>query len=304
MPKNSTGYDAWANPNNYTIESIDPKFENVSSSIVKLDENNQIRLSFSLESEKEYYIQRSFDLKHWDFIQSNIFQATNTTVLDSKLIFDEQQQKKALVPTENIGNDWIQLNYDDSNWLEVESVSADGTLVGGGVGFARSGTRVDPFDPYIALDLEEQMFRINASVYIRIPFTVDNLSEIRSLILAARTDDGFIAWINGDKVQSFNAPDEPQWDSEATASNSDLIAMTLKEFSLDDHIDKLRVGQNIIAIQALNKGKSGSDFLFSCNLLVKKIIKSVNSDFSIDYPLINPTNQNQLPSQFYRVISQ
>ncbi|MED5458266.1 MAG: hypothetical protein VX428_12230, partial [Verrucomicrobiota bacterium] len=166
------------------------------------------------------------------------------------------------------------------------------------------GTRVDPFDPYIALDLEEQMYRSNASVYIRIPFTIDDLSEIDSLILAARTDDGFVAWLNGNKVQSFKAPDEPQWDSEATASNSDLIAMTLKEFSLDDHIDKLRVGQNIITIQALNKGKSGSDFLFSCNLLVKKIIKSVNSDLSIDYPLINPTNQNQLRSQFYRVISQ
>ena len=42
-------------------------------------------------------------------------------------IFDEQQQKKALVPTEDIENDWIQLNYDDSNWLDVESVSEDGT---------------------------------------------------------------------------------------------------------------------------------------------------------------------------------
>ena len=89
-----------------------------------------------------------------------------------------------------------------------------------------------------------------------------------------------------------------------TASNYDSIAQNLKEFSLDDHIDKLRVGQNIITIQALNKGKSGSDFLFSCNLLVKRIVKSDNPDFSIDYPLINPTNQNQLHSQFYRVISQ
>ena len=313
VPKNSTGYGAWANPNNYTIESIDPKFENVDCSIIKLKDNENIRLSFSLESEKEYYIQRSFDLKHWDFIRSNIFQTTDTpdiTVIDSKLIFDEQQQKKALVPTEDIGNDWIQLNYDDSNWLDVESVSEDGTLVGGGVGFARSGTRVDPFDPYIALDLEEQMYGTNASVYIRIPFTIDDLSEIDSLILAARTDDGFVAWLNGNKVQSFKAPDEPQWDSGATASNSDSIAQNLKEFSLDDHIDKLRVGQNIITIQALNKGKSGSDFLFSCNLLVKRIVKSdnpdfsINSDFSIDYPLINPTNQNQLRSQFYRVISQ
>ena len=189
------------------------------SSIVKLMRIIKIAF-FHSESKKEYYIQRSFDLKQWDFIQSIIFQTTDITVLDSKLIFDEQQQKKALVPTENIGNDWIQLNYDDSNWLEVESVSAGWDLVGGGVGFARSGTRVDPFDPYIALDLEEQMYRSNASVYIRIPFTIDDLSEIGSLILAARTDDGFVAWINGDKVQSFNALNEPQWDSEVTATHS------------------------------------------------------------------------------------
>ena len=122
-----------------------------------------------------------------------------------------------------------------------------------------------PFDP-VRLDLEEQMYRTNASVYIRIPFTIDDLSEIGSLILAARTDDGFVAWINGDKVQSFNAPNEPQWDSEATATHSESIAITLKEFSLDDHIDKIRVGQNIIAIQALNKGKS--EVLIFCSPVI------------------------------------
>ena len=298
VPKGAIGYDDWDNSEGYIIKSINAEFEYVDCSIIKLKDNENIRLSFSGESEKEYFIQRSCDLEHWEILEGNI-----QHVVKSKLIFDEQQQKKALVPTEDIGNDWIQLNYDDSNWLDVESVSEDGTLVGGGVGFARSGTRVDPFDPYIALDLEEQMYRTNASVYIRIPFTIDDLSEIDSLILAARTDDGFVAWLNGNKVQSFKAPDEPQWDSGATASNSDSIAQNLREFSLDDHIDKLRVGENIIAIQALNVIKSSRDFLFSCNLLVKRII-NVNSDFSIDYPLINPTNQNQLRSQFYRVISQ
>ena len=74
--------------------------------------------------------------------------------------------------------------------------------------------------------------------------------------------------------------DEPQWDSEATASNSDSIAQIMREYPLDDHIDKLRVGQNIIAIQALNKGKSGSDFLFSCQLGTQQVPKI----FSIDYP--------------------
>jgi len=255
---------------------------------IKLMSDNMVRI-FLPNGLEDFFIQSSTDIKNWKTISGSL--SSKSFAFNNRIyLFEEKQHKKAFVPSEDIGNDWIQLNYDDSNWLDVESVSEDGTLVGGGVGFARSGTRVDPFDPYIALDLEEQMWRINASVYIRIPFTVDNLSEIRSLILAARTDDGFIAWINGDKVQSFNAPDEPQWDSEATASNSDSIAMKLKEFSLDDHIDKLRVGENIIAIQALNREASGLDFLFSCVLGMHK-----KDYFSIDYPIT-------IPTKFYRAI--
>ena len=183
------------------------------------------------------------------------------------MLVAEDQVKKAIVPTEDIGNSWINLDYDDSSWMDVEKLAEDGfTTVRGGVGFARSGTRVDPFDPFIALDLEEQMYRTNASVYLRIPFTVEDLSEFKSLVLGARTDDGFVAWLNGELVQSFKAPDPVQWDSEATASNSDSIAQTMKDYSLNQHLNKLKVGQNILAIQALNKGKSGSDFLFSCQL--------------------------------------
>ena len=264
---------------------------------IKLMSDNKVRI-FLPNGLGDFFIQSSTDLQNWKTISGSLSSESFFSFNNLNYIFEEKHQKKALVPTEDIGNDWMQLNYDDSNWLDVESVSEDGSLLRGGVGFARTGTREDPFDPYIALDLEEQMYRTNASVYIRIPFTIDDLSEVNSLTLEARTDDGFVAWINGDKVQSFNAPDEPQWDSEATASHSEIIAITLKEFFLGDHIDKIRVGQNIIAIQALNKGKSGSDFLFSCNLLVNRRV------YSTDYPLINSTNQNQLRSQFYRVISQ
>ena len=91
-------------------------------------------------------------------------------------------------------------------------------------------------------------------------------SQFKSLVLGVRTDDGFVAWLNGEKVQVFKGPEEPQWDSEATASNSDSIAQTIKDYSLNQYLDKLIIGQNILAIQALNKGKSGSDFLFSCQL--------------------------------------
>jgi len=300
VPQGAIGYDSLRFRERHTIEWIKPKFEHVDCSIVKINGNEKKRLTFPIENGKKYFIQSSYDLSKWDYILGGISEPNNSSG-DLKVVFDEQQQKKALVPTEDIGNDWIQLNYDDSNWLDVESVSEDGSLLRGGVGFARSGTRVDPFDRYIALDLEEQMYGANAGVYIRIPFIVEELSVIGSLILSARTDDGFIAWINGDKVQSFNAPDEPQWDSGAIASHADSMAQNLKEFPLDDYIEKLKVGENIIAIQALNKGKSGSDFLFSCFL---RATDQPKKKFSIEYPLINPTNQNQLRSQFYRVISQ
>ena len=75
-----------------------------------------------------------------------------------------------------------------------------------------------------------------------------------------------MAWLNGELVQSFKAPDPVQWDSEATASNSDSIAQTMKDYSLNQHLNKLKIGENVLAIRALNKGKSGSDFLFSCQL--------------------------------------
>jgi hypothetical protein len=53
-----------------------------------------------------------------------------------------------------------------------------------------------------------------------------------------------------------------------------------------------------LAVQAMNTGKGGNDFLFSCFLRVPK------KKFSIEYPLIESLNQNKLRSRFYRVISQ
>ena len=248
---------------------------------IKLESNKKVQISFPIEVGENYFIKRSSDLRQWDVIEENIT-SDSKWATDLNLIFTEKQPKKAFVPTEDIGNSWISLDYDDSSWMDVEKLADDGfTTIRGGVGFARSGTRVDPFDPFIALDLEEQMYGKNTSVYIRIPFIVEDLSAFKSLVLGARTDDGFVAWLNGELVQSFKAPDPIQWNSEATAINSDSIALTIKDYSLTQHLNKLKVGKNILAIQALNKGKSGSDFLFSC-LLSPQNQRFI---FSKDYPV-------------------
>ncbi|MBT7982141.1 MAG: hypothetical protein HN584_06190 [Akkermansiaceae bacterium] len=235
--------------------------ENVDPPLLQIQRTEGLQLSFKATDDFSYSIQESDDLIQWREVEGSV------TALDLNYLFSESQNKKALVPKSDIGNDWIQLEYDDSAWLDVESVSEDGTLIRGGIGFANPGRpQADSFDPFIALDLEEQMYRTNTSAYLRIPFMVENLDALNSLILSARTDDGFVAWLNGELVQSFKAPEVVNWDSEASATNSDSIAQRMVEYPLDGHMDKLKVGKNVLAVQALNKGINNSDFLFSCQL--------------------------------------
>jgi hypothetical protein len=177
----------------------------------------------------------------------------------------ENAVKKALIPTEDIGTGWTELNYDDSGWLDVSKVDDFGNEVGGGIGYARNkppGT--DTFDAYICLDLEEQM-KTSSSVYLRVPFVVEDKSRYIGLTLGARVDDGFVAYLNGHKVVTFKAPAAPLWNSGATTSNLDSIAITMVDHSLNNHMSKLVNGENILAIHSMNLGR-GSDFLFSCQL--------------------------------------
>ncbi len=47
---------------------------------------------------------------------------------------------------------------------------------------------------------------INATAYIRIPFTAVNPTSYESLVLKMRYDDGFVAYLNGVQVARRNAP--------------------------------------------------------------------------------------------------
>jgi hypothetical protein len=177
----------------------------------------------------------------------------------------EDAVKKLLVPSADIGTAWIELNYNDAGWVGVEKVNDFGQVVGGGIGYARNkppGT--DTFDAYICLDLEQEM-SLSSSAYLRIPFHVEDKSLFSALTLGARVDDGFVAYLNGEMVVTFQAPAVALWNSGATKSNVDSMAITMVDYPLNNHLNKLVNGENILAIHALNLGR-GSDFLFSCQL--------------------------------------
>ena len=171
-------------------------------------------------------------------------------------LVSEEAAKRVIVPTGPVADAWRGgAAFDDSSWIS-------GT---GGVGFERS----TGYEPFFQIDLLDAMYGVNSSCYIRIPFEVaaSDLADLSSLVLKARYDDGFIAYINGVEACRVMFDGSPSWNSEATANHSDLDAVEPEPFNASAALGALRAGRNLLAIQGLNAGSTSSDFLISVSLL-------------------------------------
>jgi hypothetical protein len=155
---------------------------------------------------------------------------------------------KAIVPQNStLGLTWTQAGFNDGTWTS-------GTT---GVGYDRN----PDYGSLIGLDLRASMDNVNSSAYIRVPFTVSDGSAFNGLTLRMKYDDGFIAYVNGVKVASSNAPDPPAWNSRATALNDDSRAVIFETFAIPSASGLLQAGSNVLAIQGLNENLGSSDFL-------------------------------------------
>ncbi|MGB2863780.1 MAG: lamin tail domain-containing protein [Sedimentisphaerales bacterium] len=177
------------------------------------------------------------------------------TTQQATVLVPENADKRVLVPTGDISDDWKGGGaFDDSAWSSC-------TGSHGGVGFERTSGYQD----FITLDLIEQMYAKNATCYVRIPFSID--ADYTSLTLNVRYDDGFVAYINGVEVASRNFNGTPAWNSRASASHSDSAAVLLENIDISDYLDTLQQGENLLAIHAMNSSATSSDFLISAELL-------------------------------------
>ncbi len=162
--------------------------------------------------------------------------------------------KKVLIPTYDIGTSWRGGSepYDDSGWT-----SGFGT-----VGYD-TGTG---YDELIDMDVEGDMYGQNSTCLIRIPFTVSSgqLSDFATMTLKVRYDDGFVVYLNGDAVAGKNSYGVPGWHSAASRTHE---ATGFEEFNLTSYLNKLQVGNNILAVHGLNISETDSDFLIGVELL-------------------------------------
>ena len=178
---------------------------------------------------------------------------TTTTVV----LMDERANKRVLVPTGEVSEDWKGGKaFDDSAWML-------GTGGPGGVGFERS----QGYESLITLDTEAEMYGTgkNNSCYVRVPFTVraDTLTDATPLILKVRYDDAFVAYLNGKEVGRGNFTGTPSWNSHADSSGESAGE------GFDDYLDisqykgELKPGVNVLAVHAMNSGVTSSDFLIN-----------------------------------------
>ena len=123
------------------------------------------------------------------------------------------------------------------------------------------------FASQISTDVGSAMAGVtnSTSLYARIPFTVDTatLASLQSLTLKMKYDDGYVAYLNGTKIASRNAPTTPAYNSVATASRtSDLQCTTFETIDVTAYLNLLSTtSTNILAIQVMKSSTSDTDLL-------------------------------------------
>jgi hypothetical protein len=184
-------------------------------------------------------------------------------------------RNSSLEPNPRLGETlrpWTQQDLDDTLWQT-------GTT---GVGYN--------YPALIGLDVSN-MRNMNTTVYVRVPFTVEDPSVIQALTLRMRFDDGMIAYINGQEVARFNAPEPSaaRWNSAASTNRSESIAVNPVDFPVP-RFDFLNVGTNILAIQGLSFQQNSSSMLIVPELLAT--ITTKDSSLSRYFPVPTPGKPN------------
>ena len=128
------------------------------------------------------------------------------------------------------------------------------------------------FAGLIRTDVGNLMLSNSAAAYLRIPFISTN-NVVDSLFLRARYDDGFVAYLNGGEVARRDPVPRPN-----------DVAVVPEELNLSDFYWRVRQGQNVLAIHALNDSTNGADFLFSAEMIEQRERIVTNQFFSTPTP--------------------
>lgn len=123
---------------------------------------------------------------------------------------------------------------------------------------------------FVRTEIADQMRGINGSVYVRMPFVVEEGTTFSTLKLRMQYDDGFVAFINGMEAARRNAPEALRWNSNATEEQAAAQGSVFEEMDITAAAGALVTGTNVLAIQGLNLSAADGDFLVRAELEGRK----------------------------------
>ncbi len=174
--------------------------------------------------------------------------------------------------------DWIDPDFKPtSSWKNGQS----------GFGYQRTGSSL------LGL-IKTKVSTSKRVIWTRKKFSVKNRDSLAYLILRIKFDDGFIAYLNGEKTASVNALDKPKYNSYATSNNNNGSFM---DFDLTDHIHLLKNGgNNVLAVQAFDHRSDRNEFFLMPTLIGgdSEEADPSNHDF-LTFPTPGRLNASQSP---------
>ncbi|MHC4586954.1 MAG: LamG-like jellyroll fold domain-containing protein, partial [Planctomycetota bacterium] len=122
----------------------------------------------------------------------------------------------------------------------------------------------------ISTSLQEDMLGVNASLWIRTEFEIEDPTFYDILVLRMKYEDGFVAYINGEEVTRCNAPNSVEWNSISDSNRPIGDALAFEEINLMSFLHVLQPGINVLAIHGLNDNKDDGDFLILPELVAAR----------------------------------
>ena len=174
----------------------------------------------------------------------------------SNALLDSGDYARGWVPTsDRYGDSWTAIDFNDATWKRGSK----------GAGYERSSGYQSLISS--SLNFSSQMYNKTESLYLRYAFDVNDSGTVAGLKLRMKYDDGFVAYLNGKRVASANAPAATRWNSGATTTHDDSLALQFESFDITAHRDQLRAGKNVLAIHGLNGGLTSSDMLIIAEVI-------------------------------------
>ena len=184
-------------------------------------------------------------------------------VYEDTVVLPEFTQARYLVPTDNhLGTTWTEWGFNDDSWGEGQT----------GIGYENSpadyaaliNTQVRPQDVHPQAN----------TIFVRIPFEIDDLDVVDHLTLRMKYEDGYVAYINGQEAaRSPGLNGSPGWDSTAPG-HSDGEAKVFQDADVSSSIGRLvESGENMLAIHVLNTSTGSSDLLVLPELVVGTLVE-------------------------------